>query len=83
MTALNTLKALLESILNQEGLSEDFKEAVSDGIYACQLGSFVALNNWINSWVETSDAHVAEKDKEYQQGVRFVEQQWEAVTGMF
>lgn len=83
MTALITLQAQLEPILNQDGFSEDFKEAISDGIYACQLGSFVALNNWINSWVETSDVHVAEKDKEYQQGVRFVEQQWEAITGMF
>lgn len=81
MTALTMLQTQLESVLNQEGLSEDFKEAIEDGIYSCKLGSFVALNNWINSWVD--EGHVAENDKEYQQGVRFVEQQWEAITGMF
>lgn len=81
MTALTTLQTQLQSILNQEGLSEDFKEAVFHGIYACQLGSAEGLNGWILSWVDAED--VAEEDKEYQEGVRFVEQQWEAITGMF
>lgn len=85
MTALNTLKLQLQHTLNtpSSDLSEGVREAVADAIYSCELGSWVALNNWINSWVEASDIYVADKDKEYQQGVRFVEQQWEAITGMF
>lgn len=85
MTALNTLKVQLQHTLNapNSSLSDGVREAVADAIYSCELGSWVALNNWINSWVETSDVNGAEFSKEYQQGVRFVEQQWEAITGMF
>lgn len=83
MTALITLQAQLESILNQEGLSEDFKEAVSDGIYAGRLGQ-TALEQWMNSWINpTSLDYFSEDEKAYREGVRFVEQQWEAITGMF
>lgn len=85
MTALTTLQTQLESILNQEGLSEDFKEALRDAINACNLGSWQALNQWISHWVGWQTDNVVNRndDYDYIQGVRFVEQQWEKVTGMF
>lgn len=85
MTALNTLKAQLQPFVNKEGLDENFKAAISDGIYACELGSWQALNQWIVSWTEIDPMNFQymDEDKHYLEGVRFVEQQWEAVTGMF
>lgn len=85
MTALITLQTQLQSILNQEGLSEDFKEAVSHGIYACKLGSVAALENWINTWrVDNATLETLSKDGiDYFNGVHFVEEQWYKVTGMF
>lgn len=85
MTALSTLQTQLQSILNQEGLSDDFKEAVNHGIYACNLGSVAALENWINKWrVDKPTLETfSEDDKDYFNGVYFVEEQWYKVTGMF
>lgn len=83
MTALNTLKAQLEPFVNQKDLSEDFKAAISDGIYATTL-SQAALEQWIGLWVSPRSIEcTTEADIEYCKGVRLVEQQWEAITGMF
>lgn len=83
MTALITLKSQLEHFVNQEDLSEDFKAAISDGIYATTL-SQVALEQWIGLWMSPRSIEcTTEVDIEYCKGVRFVEEQWEEITGMF
>lgn len=83
MTALTTLKAQLEPFVNQKDLTEDFKSAISDGLYAADL-SQVALEQWIGLWTgQRSIECTTEADIEYCKGVRLVEQQWEKVTGMF
>jgi hypothetical protein len=81
---LEILEGQLQSILNDVAFSPDFREAISDGLYACSLGE-AALNvlvfNWSNEQLGTDK--LSEEDKQYQEGVAFVEEQWHKITGMF
>lgn len=82
---LEILKAQLEKALNETTETEDFKEALRDGVYATSL-SVSGLESWINLWSDSQDSNYlygAEFSKEYQQGVQFVEEKWYQITGMF
>lgn len=74
---LDILKEHLQKALNESTESDCYQEALSDGIYSCQLGTSTALEEWINIWI--SGPH----NYEYTKGVQFVEQQWHQITGMF
>lgn len=78
--ALEILKIQLEKSLDETSETEDFKDSLRDAINACNLNSVAALEEWTNSWTEDPDP---EFEKEYQQGVQFVEEKWHAITGMF
>lgn len=83
---LDILKSQLTDFLDKSDQEEDFNDAVEDGIYACSLGSFQALTEWISIWIGNHymgfDGY-SEQDLKYMQGVAFVEEQWNKVTGMF
>lgn len=81
---LDILKSQLTDFLDKSDQGEDFNQAVEDGIYACGLGSFQALNEWISIWIHHQNlANETEQDLKYMQGVAFVEDQWNKITGMF
>ena len=86
MNPLDLLKERLQSVLNESTESEDFKEALSDAIYACNL-STTALEQFIGSWAttdtQTIDRQLDYCDIRYACGVAFVEEQWHKITGMF
>ena len=78
---LGLLKTQLQHEFTKTHTSEDYVQALSDGIYGCDLG-VTALETWMNSWITPSYLnHKSEKD--YVRGVEFVEQQWHQITGMF
>ena len=86
MNPLQQLKERLQIVLNESTESEDFKEALSDAIYACNL-STTALEQFIGSWVapdvSTIDRQLDYRDVRYACGVAFVEEEWHKITGMF
>jgi hypothetical protein len=83
---LEILKAVLQKALSDSTESEDFKEALRDASYACNL-STKALEQFINSWILPSaltiDRELDDCDIRYVQGVQFVEGEWHKITGMF
>jgi hypothetical protein len=82
---LDILKSQLTDFLDKSDQGEDFNDAVEDGIYACNLNSVKALEQWINPWVSIVEEDYAPDDKarDYLNGVAFVEDQWNKITGMF
>lgn len=81
MNPLQQLKERLQTVLNDDNQFAGYHEAISDGVYACNL-SVIALDEWVNSWINVSiDSYTCEGD--YQRGVAFVEEQWHKITGMF
>ena len=78
---LEILKTQLEKSLDGTSETEDFKEALRDGLYSCELGSIASLESFIGSWAGSTG--LSEEDKQYQQGVQFVEEKWHQITGMF
>lgn len=78
---LEILKTQLEKALDETSETEDFKDSLRDSLYSCELGSIASLESFIGSWVNSTD--LSEEDKQYQQGVQFVEEKWHAITGMF
>ena len=86
MNPLDLLKERLQTTLNESTESEDFKEALFDAIYACNL-STTALEQFIGSWVApdapTIYSQLDYRDVRYACGVIFVESEWYKITGMF
>jgi len=83
---LEILKTQLEKALDETSETEDFKEALVDGVYACGLNSVLSLETWLSTWNGGQDVdyiYGSEFSKEYQQGVQFVEEKWHQITGMF
>lgn len=75
--SLNILKIKLQECLNECTESEDFKGALSDGIYGCQLETETALKDWVSSW---SDGYpLTASETEYQVGVQFVADTWKNI----
>lgn len=85
MNPLEILKTQLEKALDETSETEDFKEALVDGTYACGL-SVLSLETWLSIWNGSQDVdylYGTGFSKEYQQGVQFVEEKWHTITGMF
>lgn len=70
---LEILKGILQKALNSSTESDCYQEALSDGIYACQLYTSTGLEQWMNIWL-TGLLNYA-----YTKGVQFVAQEWENV----
>lgn len=83
MNPLDLLKTQLQNALNELTESEDFKEALRDAINACNLNSVAALEQSLNSWTQSYVLITKEADKQYYDGVSFVEDKWHQITGMF
>jgi tripartite-type tricarboxylate transporter receptor subunit TctC len=82
MNPLDLLKTQLQNALSESTESEDFADALKDGIYSCDWETEAALVQWIESWSQ----HIVEItrcEKDYQKGVKFVEDKWHQITGMF
>ncbi|WP_391560668.1 hypothetical protein [Robertmurraya sp.] len=77
MNPLDLLKTQLQNSLNESTESEDFNEALHDCSYACNL-SVTALEQHIGMWPDKGDW-----DIEYCRGIKFVEDKWHQITGMF
>jgi len=87
MNPLQVLKDRLQTVLNESAESEDFKEALYDGIYATSL-SVADLESWASLWNGSQDVDYLygcgnDFSKEYQEGVALVEEEWHKITGMF
>lgn len=83
---LDILKSQLTDFLDKSDQEWDFNQALKDGLYACEMGSFQALNEWISIWVGIHHRDLeglTEQDLKYMKGVAFVEEQWNKITGMF
>lgn len=76
LTAIGLLKAKLQRSLADSTSSDDFNEALSDCAYACELG-VTALEQHMEKWLN------GPYNYEYCQGIKFVEEKWNAITGMF
>ena len=76
MDALNILKQRLQEGLNESSESVDYQEALHDCSYACNL-SVKALEQHMEKWLN------GPYNYEYCKGIRFVEEQWHKITGMF
>ena len=82
MIALQQLKQILNHEFTKTHTSEDYVEGISDGIYACQFPTATALEQWIGLWNSSQDVdyiYGGEFSKEYQKGVRFVENEWNKI----
>lgn len=81
---LETLKGILQGVVSEPTFGiqyyYDFIEAVQDGIYSCQFETEIALEQWIQSW-KIVDMSLTGLEKQYQQGVQFVAEQWEQIKG--
>ena len=77
MKPLQQLKERLQTVLNESTESEDFKEALHDCSYACDLG-VTALEQHLDIWSTVSPV-----DSKYRKGIEFVEAEWHKITGMF
>lgn len=81
MNPLNILKTQLQNALNESTENEDYKSALSDAVYGCDLG-VTALEQWIQSWI--TPRHLGHNTgDQYIKGVEFVEDKWHQITGMF
>lgn len=83
MNPLDLLKTQLQNALNESTESEDFNDALSDAIYGCDL-SIKALETWMMSWIAPNYLeYISYEQNQYIQGVKFVEDKWYQITGMF
>lgn len=82
MNPLDLLKTQLQNALNESTESEDYKNALEDGVYSCQFETQTALIQWINNWTKDFTLEY-DFDLEYRRGIKFVEDKWHQITGMF
>lgn len=82
MNPLDLLKTQLQNALNESTESVDYKDALEDGVYSCGLG-ITALEEWVSIWINPLYCNFSVKEAEYQKGVKFVEDKWHQITGMF
>lgn len=77
MTPLQSLKQILQEHLEVCQENDDYKEALLDCIYGCDL-SEIAVMSWCKSWkcLVKSDG---DQDLEYARGVQFVNDQWNII----
>lgn len=76
---LETLKGILQKALNDDNQFEGYQLALSDAIYACSLSN-IALETWMNPWLDHDDVEPYSNDYDYKQGVQFVAEQWDRVV---
>jgi hypothetical protein len=76
MNPLDLLKTQLQNALNESTESIDFNEALHDCSYACNL-SVTALEQHMERWLN------GPYNYEYCRGIKFVEDKWHQITGMF
>lgn len=76
MNPLDLLKTQLQNALNESTESIDFNEALYDCSYACNL-SVTALEQHMEKWLN------GPYNYEYCRGIKFVEDKWHQITGMF
>lgn len=76
MVPLQQLKERLQLALNGYSESADYQEALHDCSYACNL-SVTALEQHMEKWLD------GPYNYEYCRGIKFVEDQWHQITGMF
>lgn len=75
---LETLKEILQHEFTKTHMSEDYVEAIADGIYSCQFETVTALEEWIKTWTKHI-VEITKSEKHYQRGVQFVAEQWDRV----
>jgi hypothetical protein len=75
---LQQLKERLQHEFTKTHTSEDYVEAIADGIYSCQYETETPLVQWLKSW-EVIDRDSHRFDKRYQKGVKFVSDAWQAI----
>lgn len=73
MTPLQSLKQILQEHLEVCQESDDYKEALLDSSYACDL-SVVALEQHIDCWLT-----VCPVDSNYRKGIGYVHDQWNII----
>ena len=73
---LQQLKERLQTVLDESTESDCYQEAISDCAYACNL-SVTALEQHMEKWLN------GPYNYEYCKGIRFVENEWHKITGMF
>jgi len=76
---LKQLKERLNHEFTKTHTSQDYIDALSDGIYSCQFETATALEQWIDIWLnpEYMDYEISRDD--YSKGVRFVADEWDKV----
>jgi hypothetical protein len=79
---LNLLKSKLLTPIPVDKIKWNQKiAAIQDGLYSCDL-SVVALEQWISIWTQTDSHCLTEDEVEYQEGVKFVSDEWEIIKGV-
>lgn len=76
MNPLDILKLQLTEFLKDSKENEDFNEALHDCVYACNC-SVTALEQHMQKWLN------GPYNYEYCKGIKFVEDKWYQITGMF
>lgn len=76
---LNKLKELLQQEFTKTHTSQDYVEALSDGLYSCQFDTSTALEQWIDIWSNPKYKDYELSRNGYSDGVRFVKNQWEII----
>lgn len=77
---LEMLKGVLVKTWRDGSRNIDFREALDDGIYACSLSEAalnVLMHNWSVKQIPTDK--LSDEDKQYQQGVQFVADEWDKI----
>lgn len=80
MTSLEQLKEVLQKSLSSSVESEMFSAAIADGLYSTDL-SITALEQWLAIWTQTDSHVLTESEINYQEGVRFVSDEWDKLKG--
>lgn len=79
MTSLQSLKQILQEHLEVcQERSEDYKEALEDGIYGCTLSNTACVEHLIRVWLHTN-YEINIQDINYVRGVQFVHDQWNII----
>lgn len=80
MNPLQVLKERLNHEFTKTHTSVDYVEAISDGIYSCQFCTPIALEEWIDIWLNPVYKGYEISRNDYSRGVAFVQEQWYKVS---